>query len=44
MIGESSTKHLRCGSMMDVIFNGSGGRKPVAMAFVELVFDNSDTG
>ena len=28
--------------MTDVIFNGSGGRKAVAMAFVELVFDNSD--
>ncbi|HFD11938.1 MAG TPA: chromosome segregation protein SMC [Crenotrichaceae bacterium] len=42
VMGESSAKHLRGGSMTDVIFNGSGSRKPVAMAFVELVFDNSD--
>ncbi len=42
VMGESSAKHLRGGSMTDVIFNGSGGRKPVAMAFVELIFDNSD--
>ena len=42
VMGESSAKHLRGGAMTDVIFNGSGGRKPVAMAFVELVFDNSD--
>ena len=42
VMGESSAKHLRGGSMTDVIFNGSGARKPVAMAFVELVFDNSD--
>ena len=27
--------------MQDVIFNGSGNRKPVARASVELVFDNS---
>ncbi len=43
VMGESSAKHLRGGSMTDVIFNGSGGRKPVAMAFVELVFDNTDS-
>ncbi len=42
VMGESSAKHLRGGLMTDVIFNGSGGRKPVSMAFVELVFDNSD--
>jgi chromosome segregation protein len=42
VMGESSAKHLRGGSMTDVIFNGSSSRKPVAMAFVELVFDNSD--
>jgi chromosome segregation protein len=28
--------------MTDVIFNGSGGRRPVGTASVELVFDNSD--
>ena len=42
VMGESSAKHLRGGSMEDVIFNGSSARKPVGQASVELVFDNSD--
>ena len=42
VMGESSAKHLRGSSMEDVIFNGSSGRKPVGMASVELMFDNSD--
>jgi chromosome segregation protein len=42
VMGESSAKHLRGTSMEDVIFNGSSGRKPVGMASVELLFDNSD--
>lgn len=42
VMGESSAKHLRGGNMADVIFNGSSGRKPVGMASVELVFDNSE--
>ncbi len=42
VMGESSAKHLRGGSMADVIFNGSSTRKPVGTAFVELVFDNSE--
>jgi len=42
VMGESSAKHLRGSSMDDVIFNGSSGRKPVGMASVELLFDNSD--
>jgi chromosome segregation protein len=42
VMGESSAKHLRGSSMEDVIFNGSAGRKPVGMASVELLFDNSD--
>ncbi|MCF7970160.1 MAG: chromosome segregation protein SMC [Methylococcaceae bacterium] len=42
VMGESSAKHLRGGSMTDVIFNGSSGRKPVSTASVELVFDNSE--
>ncbi len=42
VMGESSAKHLRGGNMADVIFNGSSGRKPVSVASVELVFDNSD--
>ncbi|MDP1773170.1 MAG: chromosome segregation protein SMC [Methylobacter sp.] len=42
VMGESSAKHLRGGSMADVIFNGSSGRKPVSTASVELVFNNTD--
>jgi chromosome segregation protein len=42
VMGEISAKHLRGESMADVIFNGSGSRKPVGQASVELVFDNSD--
>ncbi|MDD5036471.1 MAG: chromosome segregation protein SMC [Methylococcaceae bacterium] len=41
VMGESSAKHLRGESMADVIFNGSSSRKPVGVASVELVFDNS---
>jgi len=42
VMGESSAKHLRGESMADVIFNGSGSRKPVGTASIELSFDNSD--
>lgn len=42
VMGESSAKHLRGDTMADVIFNGSATRKPVGIASVELVFDNSD--
>ncbi len=42
VMGESSAKHLRGGSMADVIFNGSSGRKPVSVASVELVFNNAE--
>ncbi len=42
VMGESSAKHLRGGSMADVIFSGSSARKPVGQASIELVFDNSD--
>ncbi len=41
VLGESSARHLRGETMQDVIFNGSGGRKPANRASVELVFDNS---
>lgn len=41
VMGESSAKHLRGGSMADVIFNGSASRKPISTASVELIFDNS---
>ena len=42
VMGESSAKNLRGESMTDVIFNGSGGRKPVGQASIELIFDNSE--
>ncbi len=42
VMGESSAKNLRGESMTDVIFNGSGNRKPIGQASIELVFDNSD--
>ncbi|MDG2018331.1 MAG: chromosome segregation protein SMC [Porticoccaceae bacterium] len=42
VMGESSAKNLRGESMSDVIFNGSGARKPVGQASIELVFDNSE--
>lgn len=42
VMGESSAKNLRGGSLTDVIFNGSSSRKPIGQASVELVFDNSD--
>jgi chromosome segregation protein len=44
VMGESSARHLRGDSMVDVIFNGSSSRKPVGQASVELIFDNSDGG
>jgi chromosome segregation protein len=42
VLGETSAKHLRGGSMADVIFSGSANRKPVGQATVEIVFENSD--
>lgn len=42
VMGESRAKYLRGESMADVIFNGTNTRKPVALASVELIFDNSD--
>jgi len=42
VMGESSAKHLRGATMDDVIFNGSSARKPIDMASVELIFDNSE--
>jgi chromosome segregation protein len=41
VLGESKATALRGESMQDVIFNGSGQRKPVGRASVELNFDNS---
>jgi chromosome segregation protein len=42
VLGESKASELRGESMQDVIFNGSGLRKPAGRASVELVFDNQD--
>jgi len=42
-MGESSASRLRGDSITDVIFNGSGSRKPVGAASVELLFDNTET-
>ncbi len=43
VLGEQSVKSLRGESgMTDVIFSGSNSRKPVNVASVSLVFDNSD--
>jgi chromosome segregation protein len=42
VMGETSARNLRGDSMEDVIFNGSGSRKPVGTATIELFFDNSD--
>jgi chromosome segregation protein len=41
VMGESSARQLRGGSMQDVIFTGTAKRKPVSMASVELRFDNT---
>jgi len=41
VLGESKASELRGESMQDVIFNGSGSRKPVSRAAVEMIFDNS---
>ena len=42
VLGESKASELRGESMQDVIFNGSGQRKPASRASVELVFSNED--
>ncbi len=41
VLGESRASELRGESMQDVIFNGSGQRKPAGRASVELIFDNA---
>ena len=42
VLGESSAKELRADAMDAVIFNGSGDRKPISRASVELIFDNDE--
>ena len=41
VLGEQSAKSLRGGEMLDVIFNGSGHRKPLNVSEVTLTFDNT---
>ncbi len=42
VMGESAASRLRGDQLADVIFSGSGSRKPVGSASVELLFDNAD--
>src|SRR5690554_3245171 len=42
VMGESSAKKLRGQTKNGFIIKGSGGRKPVGQASIELVFDNAD--
>ncbi len=42
VLGESRASELRGESMQDVIFSGSGTRKPSGRASVELVFENTE--
>jgi len=41
VLGESKASELRGESIQDVIFKGSGNRKPVSRASVEMFFDNA---
>lgn len=42
VLGEQSTRTLRCTRMEDVIFNGTPARKPQGFAEVTLTIDNAD--
>lgn len=42
VLGEKSAKNLRGAKMEDVIFNGTANRKPLGIAEVSLVMDNTD--
>ncbi|MDP2826867.1 MAG: chromosome segregation protein SMC [Sulfuritalea sp.] len=42
VLGESNASELRGESIQDVIFKGSGNRKEVSRASVELFFDNAE--
>jgi chromosome segregation protein len=42
VLGETSTKSIRSGKLEDVIFAGNEKRKPLGLAEVSILFDNSD--
>ena len=42
VLGEQNAKSLRGANMQDIIFSGAKGSKPLGLASVSLVFDNSD--
>ncbi|WP_346354511.1 chromosome segregation protein SMC [Azotosporobacter soli] len=42
VLGEQSVRTLRGTKMEDVIFAGSSGRRPLGVAEVSLIFDNTD--
>ena len=42
VLGEQSARSLRGRQMTDMIFNGSSARRASSLAYVDLVFDNTD--
>ncbi len=44
VLGEQSSKALRCSKSLDIIFAGTQNRKSLGFAEVSLVFDNADGG
>ena len=42
VLGEQSAKTLRGHKMQDIIFNGTKNRKPLGVAEISIVLDNSD--
>lgn len=42
VLGEQNTRNIRGGKLEDVIFSGTGKRRPLSMAEVTIILDNSD--